>query len=140
MNDTLSITIRVSVRFSEVDAIRTVWHGNYAKYLEDAREAFGTRYGLSYSYIFQNGYYAPMYDLQMHYRMVATMGDVLFVRAAYRPSIGGKIIFDYEIRRESDNALVLTATSTQLFTTHTGEFVPSCPPFYEEWKRTYGLK
>lgn len=139
MIEPLSIAIRVNVRFSEVDAICTVWHGNYVKYLEDAREAFGVQYGLSYSCIFQNGYYAPMYDLQMHYRTVATMGDVLLVKATYRPSRGGKIMFEYEIVREPDNALILTASSTQLFTTHTGELVPSCPPFYEEWKRKYGL-
>ena len=43
---TLSTTIRVQVRFSEVDAIRMVWHGNYVRYMEDAREAFGREYGL----------------------------------------------------------------------------------------------
>ena len=44
----ISETVRVKVRFSEVDPIRMVWHGNYVKYLEDAREAFGHRYGISY--------------------------------------------------------------------------------------------
>ena len=32
----ISETVRVKVRFSEVDPIRMVWHGNYIKYLEDA--------------------------------------------------------------------------------------------------------
>ena len=31
----ISETVRVKVRFSEVDPIRMVWHGNYIKYLED---------------------------------------------------------------------------------------------------------
>ena len=37
----LKVTIKVPVRFSEMDPIRVIWHGNYLKYLEDAREAFG---------------------------------------------------------------------------------------------------
>ncbi|MCM1034426.1 MAG: acyl-CoA thioesterase [Paludibacter sp.] len=139
-NNELKYTLRVPVRFSEVDAIRTVWHGNYAKYLEDAREAFGHAYGLSYACIFRNGYYAPMYDMQLHYRTVATIDDVLLVTAIYRSVPGSKIVFDYEIRRESDNALILTATTVQLFTTHEGEFCPVCPPFYAEWKEMRGLK
>ena len=39
--ETLRETIRVQVRFSEVDALRKVWHGHYLQYMEDAREAFG---------------------------------------------------------------------------------------------------
>lgn len=136
----LSHTITLKVRFSEVDAIRTVWHGNYVTYLEDAREAFGNRYGLSYAHIFESGYYAPMYDMQLHYRTVAMMGDTLSVKITYVPARGGKIVFNYEIWREADNALILTASTTQLFTTHAGELVPSCPPFYEEWKERHGLK
>ena len=49
-------------------------------------------------------------------------------------------MFDYEIRKESDNALVFTAESTQLFTTIEGEFEPSCPPFLAEWKRKHSLE
>ena len=30
----VSETIRVRVRFSEVDPIRMVWHGNYVKYMQ----------------------------------------------------------------------------------------------------------
>ena len=51
----ISETVRVKVRFSEVDPIRMVWHGNYIKYLEDAREAFGHRYGISYLQISEHG-------------------------------------------------------------------------------------
>lgn len=28
------------IRFSEVDSMKVVWHGSYAIYFEDAREAF----------------------------------------------------------------------------------------------------
>ena len=32
---------RIRVRFSEVDSMQIVWHGEYVRYFEDGREAFG---------------------------------------------------------------------------------------------------
>ncbi len=133
----LSETVRVQVRFSEVDSIQMVWHGHYVKYMEDAREAFGRKYGLEYMHIYNSGYLAPMFDMKVRYHQIATVDDVLLVTITYRPARGGKLIFDYEIRREKDNALVFTAETTQLFTTRSGEFEPSCPPFFAEWKERY---
>ncbi len=138
-NKSLSETVRILVRFSEVDAIRMVWHGNYVKYLEDAREAFGRKYGLEYMYMFRSGYLAPIVDMKLRYHQTATIDDVLLVTIAYQPAIGGKLVFCYEIRREADNALILTAETIQLFTTLEGEFEPFCPPFLEEWKKKNGI-
>lgn len=137
---TLSTTVRVKVRFSEVDAIRMVWHGNYVQYLEDAREAFGREFGLEYMHIFDSGYFAPMFDMQLRYHHVATVDDVLSVKITYHPARGAKLMFDYEVRRESDNELILTAVTTQLFTTREGEFEPSCPMFFEKWKQEHGIE
>lgn len=133
----LSETIRVQVRFSEVDSIKMVWHGHYITYMEDAREAFGRKYGLEYMYIYDSGYLAPMFDIKMRYHQTATVDDVLLVTITCRPTKGAKLVFDYEIRKESDNALVFTAESTQLFTNHQGELEPSCPPFLAEWKKKH---
>ena len=135
----LSETIRVQVRFSEVDSIRMVWHGHYIKYMEDAREAFGRKYGLEYMYIYDCGYLAPMFDIKMRYHQTATVDDILLVNIICRATKGAKLVFDYEIRKEKDNALVFTAESTQLFTTREGEFEPSCPSFLYEWKKKYRL-
>ena len=132
----LSETVRVQVRFSEVDSISMVWHGHYITYMEDAREAFGRKYGLEYMYIYDSGYLAPMFDIKMRYHQIATVDDVFIT---CRSTKGAKLVFDYEIHKESDNALVFTAESTQLFTTREGVFEPSCPSFLAEWKKKYGL-
>ena len=102
----LSETVRVSVRFSEVDPIRVVWHGNYLKYMEDAREAFGRKYGLSYVTIVENGYYCPIFDYHVRFMHSASYDDVLLVTIKYKPSRGAKICFEYEIRRERDDKVV----------------------------------
>jgi len=46
--DKLKASTEIEVRFSEVDSMNIVWHGAYSLYFEDAREAFGKKYGLGY--------------------------------------------------------------------------------------------
>ena len=45
---TLTASVIIRVRFNETDPLGIVWHGNYIKYFEEGREAFGRKYGLSY--------------------------------------------------------------------------------------------
>ena len=52
----LSVTKPFEVRFSEVDSMGVVWHGHYAMYFEDAREAFGAKYGLEYLMMYGKGF------------------------------------------------------------------------------------
>lgn len=95
---TLNETIRIQVRFSEVDSIKMVWHGHYIAYMEDAREAFGRKYGLEYMYMYDCGYFAPIVDLKMRYYQSVTIDDVLLVTITYKPTKSAKLIFDYQIR------------------------------------------
>lgn len=44
----LKASKKFAIRFSEVDSMNVVWHGSYPLYFEDAREAFGEKYGLEY--------------------------------------------------------------------------------------------
>ncbi|MDY6242001.1 MAG: acyl-CoA thioesterase, partial [Prevotella sp.] len=50
------------IRFSEVDSMKVVWHGSYAIYFEDAREAFGAKYGLDYMNYLNHNCYAPIVE------------------------------------------------------------------------------
>ena len=44
----------IEIRFSEIDSMGVVWHGSYTLYFEDAREAFGQKYGLGYMTFFES--------------------------------------------------------------------------------------
>lgn len=132
----ISETIRVRVRFSEIDPIKMVWHGNYVKYMEDAREAFGRRYGLGYQLIFGSGYYAPVYDMHLRYMAPATLDDELDVKITWLDEPGAKICFTYEIRKAGSGEIVLKADTIQLFTTHDGLLETSEPDFYRHWKES----
>ena len=81
-----------------------------------------------------HGYYAPIYDLQVRFLRAATVDDTLLVTITWKPAEGAKLCFDYEIRNEKDNELILRASTVQLFTTEDGEFDPVGPAFFQEWK------
>ena len=125
------------VRFSEVDSMSVVWHGSYPLYFEDAREAFGEKYDLGYLLIFGNGYYAPLVDLEFHYRKPIVYGMRPRIRITYRPTEAAKLIFDYEIYDSQDGSLLATGSSTQVFMDLNYKLVLYNPPFYEEWKKRW---
>ena len=133
----LSDTIQIRPSFYEIDSIQMVWHGNYLKYLEQGRESFGEKFGLEYRHIYANGYIAPIADMHLSYKNPAGYGDVLLVETTYKPCRGAKLVFDYAITRESDGALILEATSTQLFVTRDGVFEVSVPDFYLKWREKW---
>lgn len=137
--DPLVSRIEVKVRFSEVDSIRVIWHGSYVKYLEDGREDFGERFGIEYMTIFDNGYTAPVVDMHLQYKQSASVGDTVIVETRYVPTLSAKLNFEYNIFRKSDNALLLTATTTQVFMSRSGELQLSNPPFFEAWKKQWNI-
>jgi acyl-CoA thioester hydrolase len=136
----LKTSKEVAVRFNEVDSMNIVWHGSYVLYFEDAREAFGARYGLGYLDIFGNGYYAPLVELTFHYKRPLIYGKKARVDITFRDTDAAKILFDYEIRDTSDEALVATGHSVQVFLDKQYQLVWTNPAFYEEWKRKMGLR
>ena len=133
----LKDTIRIRVRFSEVDSLKIVWHGSYIKYLEDGREAFGRRYGIKYLNIYELGYTIPLIEMELMYKNTATVDDILILETIHIPDRGAKLKYKYRIFKEIDNSLVLEANTIQLFTTINGELEPSKPEFLREWENQY---
>ena len=136
---TLKTTLPFKIRFSEIDIMRVVWHGAYAKYFEDAREQFGKEFGLSYDLIEKSGYYAPLVDLSFQYKKPLLYGMHPRIDIIYRPTEAAKIIFDYEIYDTEDESLVATGRSIQVFMDRDYQLVWNNPAFYEEWKRKWNV-
>lgn len=134
----LTVSKPFEVRFSEVDSMNIVWHGSYSLYFEDAREAFGQRYGLSYMTIFSNGYYAPLVDLSFKYKspLLYEMKPTIII--TYQPTEAAKIVFDYEIVDEHQKTLA-TGHSVQVFMDRNYQLVWENPAFYQKWKEQWGV-
>jgi acyl-CoA thioester hydrolase len=123
------------IRFSEVDALGIVWHGNFVKYLEDGRESFGSRFGLGYQEVYDQGLLTPLVNLEIDYLTRVAYGEEIVIETEYVPCEAAKIMFHYRIYRKSDQSLVLRARTTQVFTNLEGELELSNPSFYVDWKK-----
>ena len=135
----LQSTFRFKIRFSEVDAMRVVWHGAYAKYLEDAREYFGQMYGLDYNLIVDNGFFAPIVDMSIQYKQPLRYGMQPEMTITYCPTEAAKIIFDYEIRHLEDGSVMATGRTVQVFMDRDYQLVWDMPAFYTEWMKRVGI-
>ncbi len=133
-------TVRIKVRFSEVDSMRVVWHGEYVRYFEDGREAFGEHFaGLSYRDIHASGYTTPIVEMHVEYKRPLHVAEHATVETRYVPTEAAKICFEYVIRRETDGAVAAIGTTTQVFVNDRGEMELSMPEFFKEWKRRWNV-
>ena len=127
------------VRFSEVDSMNIVWHGNYAFYFEDAREAFGNKYGIGVQDIIEAGYSAPLVEMSFNYKQPLLYGQKARADVFYKNTDAAKVIFEYEIRDIENNTLIATGRSVQVFLDKQNQLALTNPEFYLEWKRKNGL-
>ncbi|MDR2805330.1 MAG: thioesterase family protein, partial [Dysgonamonadaceae bacterium] len=138
-NKVLSATTTVDVHFYDVDSLGIVWHGHYLKYFENGREAFGKKFGVAYMDIYNNGYIAPIVDLQVRYLNMVALDEALDIETVYVPSEAAKLIFEYAIYKQSDRSVVARATTTQVFMNKEGAMEFSTPEFYRKWKEKWGI-
>ena len=125
----------INVRFGEVDSMGIVWHGNYVKYLEDGREAFGKKYGLGYMDVFnKHGFMLPIVKLDIDYKNQLFYEDEAEITVSLIENAASKLIFEYELRRKKDNLLIIKALSIQIFMNKDRKLELNTPEFFEQWK------
>lgn len=130
----------IRVRFSEVDSMQIVWHGEYVRYFEDGREAFGREFGgLGYMEIYRSGYVVPLVKLSLDFKALLVCGDTAIVETRYINCDAAKILFEYTIFRESDMEVVATGESVQVFLNLENKLELVNPRFYIDWKKKWGV-
>ncbi|MFP4023374.1 MAG: acyl-CoA thioesterase [Thiohalospira sp.] len=129
----------IIIRFSEVDSMGIVWHGNYAKYFEDGREAFGNQYGISYLDIYQNNLLTPLVKLDFEYKCPLEYGDIAVIETEYIDHYAAKIHFKYTIYNKKNNQVAATGESIQVFLNTDRELLLTPPAFFTEWKKKMGI-
>jgi acyl-CoA thioester hydrolase len=116
----------VTVRFSECDLYGVVWHGRYAVYLEELRNAVTQRYGWSVQGAREAGYLVPVTRMEIAYHAPARPGDALTVAGRLRAPEVARFVFDYEIRA-AGGQLMTSATTEQVVTRIDGELLLGLP-------------
>jgi acyl-CoA thioester hydrolase len=129
----------VKVRFSEVDLMGIVWHGQYIKYFEDGREDFGNKFGINYLDFNKNDFVVPIVKIECNYKKPLVYGDTVMVETRFIDCDAAKLIFNYTLYKGINNEIIATGLSTQVFMSLQHELLLNFPPFFLEWKKRNGL-
>jgi acyl-CoA thioester hydrolase len=127
------------IRFSEVDSMGILWHGNYIKLFEDGRESWGLKYGMHYINFYENKVMTPIVHTSIDHKQVMRYGDTAIIETEYIDTEAAKIKYKYRIRRKSDYKVVAEGETVQVFTDIEGNLLLTIPAFFLEWKRKQGL-
>lgn len=104
------------VRFYETDGMYVVYHGNYLNWLEEARvEYLRTAYIVLDDWI-RMGLVFPIVELHIKYLQSARYDDDVTVRTWLVDANRVKLVFRYEIVRDSTGEVLVKAETTGTFT------------------------
>lgn len=73
--------IELLIPFHDLDPVNIVWHGNYAKYFEQARCALLETFNYNYDQMRSSGYLWPVIDLHVRYIKPLHFNQKVRVRA-----------------------------------------------------------
>ncbi|AOM42199.1 acyl-CoA thioesterase [Xenorhabdus hominickii] len=74
--------VELTVPFHDADPMGVVWHGNYFRYFEIAREALMNQFNYGYSEMRVSGYVWPVVDARIKYRHPVFFEQKIRVSAA----------------------------------------------------------
>lgn len=132
----LSIETTLQIRFSDTDAMGVVWHGNYLRFFEDGREAFGEKYGLEYLDVYNSGYFTPIVKTDINYKNSIYYGDQVKMITRYVNNRSAKIVFEYELINIDSGQIIASGSTTQVFlSVKERELRLDNPDFYLKWKQ-----
>ena len=124
-------THTLRVRYGETDAMKYVYYGNYAEYLEVARVELFRTLGISYDEIEKRGIWLPVSEYKIKYLKPAFYDEILEIHTYVRKVPGVKIEFEYEIFNDSEQKIT-EASTTLFFLDATTNKVSRCPNFLME--------
>ncbi|OCG32726.1 4-hydroxybenzoyl-CoA thioesterase [Gilliamella sp. Choc4-2] len=92
-----SVTIEYTTSFHDTDAMGVVWHGNYLKLFERAREALFQKYNYGYMDMQKSGYIWPIVDARIKYTNSTFVEQTLLITAQLE-EYENRIKINYTIR------------------------------------------
>ena len=106
----ISAEVIVKAQFYDLDPMQIVWHGNYVRFLEQARCALLDKIEFGYREMAETGYLWPVVDLRIKYVRPIRFGQEVKVTAT---------MAEYEYRLKIDYRLADLATGEVLTKAHT---------------------
>ena len=128
----ISAAVTIKAQFYDLDPMQVVWHGNYVRYLEEARCALLDRIGYNYTEMAESGYLWPIVDLQVRYVGPVRFGQVVRVTATL-VEYENRLRIDYRITDPDSGKVLTKAQTTQLAVAAASQdLCLECPPALTE--------
>lgn len=131
------VSVKRRVQFHEVDLMSVVWHGNYAKYFEEAAAELGRRCGLSYQAYERAKILAPIVQFHTDYHQPLVLDELFTVSASFIWSEGARLHTEYKISRENGAAAVTGYTVQMFVSAVTREPLLVSPPLLEDCRKRW---
>jgi acyl-CoA thioester hydrolase len=113
-NSKKSIELEMIVSFYDLDPMQIVWHGNYLKYMDDARGALFDSLGVDLFGLYEETRHIyPIIKTSVKHVFPLRHKDAIICRATLVEA-KYKIIVDFEIRLKSDNRICARGRSEQV--------------------------
>jgi acyl-CoA thioester hydrolase len=114
MAQSVSTSIRLKVPYYDVDMMQIVWHGNYLKYFELARQALFRECGVDLQrYMKEKGYVFPIIRSMVKHIWPLRLDDE-FICTAVLKEARIKIVLDFEIKLISNDKVCTKGRSEQV--------------------------
>jgi acyl-CoA thioester hydrolase len=135
----LKCRTEIRIRFSEVDSMGVVWHGNYIRYFEDGRESFGNQFGINYLDFYRENVVIPLVKVNCDFKKPLIYGDTAIIETRFVNCEAAKLQYDYTIYRNNTDEIAATGSTVQVFLNPDMELLLDFPPFFREWRKKHGL-
>ena len=125
-----NFSIEIKVRYCETDQMGLVHHGSYINYFEEARIAWISNLGFSYSEMEKSGIILPVSKLNVNYLRPAYFDDDLLISVEIAELPTSRLIFNYTIKKEEE--VIVTATTVLAFLNKETKKPVKCPDYMLE--------
>ncbi|TXH37794.1 MAG: acyl-CoA thioesterase [Rhodospirillaceae bacterium] len=109
----ISAEIEIVAQFYDLDPMQVVWHGNYAKFLEQARCALLDKIGYNYPQMHESGFLWPIVDMQLKYVRPIRYAQVILVSATL-VEYENRLKVSYRCRDKTTGEVLTKAQTTQV--------------------------
>lgn len=124
----ISAAVTVKAQFYDLDPMQVVWHGNYARFLEQARCALLDKIAFNYREMSRTRYVWPIVDMRIKYVRPIRFAQEVEVRATMI-EYENRIRIDYRITDPATGEVLTKAQTTQVaVSTETNEVCFESPP------------
>lgn len=128
-------TVRHKVNFYDTDAMAVVHHSNYIRWFEIGRVEFLREAGITLNQLMDGGYVFPITEVSAKYVNSAKFDDELIIETTPEALTKAKMAFTYRILRASDDTLLVTGRTQNVFTSmETGKITRLPENYYNKLK------